>query len=75
MDAESIPRYVEPTWEELEEMYRDPTPVECLNECIHRDACLRMALLMTGETFNPMRISDLERAVEVIDCDNCLEWE
>lgn len=75
MDVDNIPRYPEPTWEEINELYRDPTPAECLNECVHRDACLRMALLMTGETFNPMRMSDLERAAEITDCDNCLEWE
>lgn len=75
MNADDIPRYADPSPDELNELFRDPTPAESMRDCEHRDACLRMVAIYLKREFNPMRMADLEEAAVLTDCDNCLEWE
>ena len=73
-DADGIPRYEEPTWEELNELYRDPTPAECLRDCTHRDACLRLLYAYTREEYDTKDMGQLAEAAKALECDDCAEW-
>lgn len=72
VNPDSIPRYVEPTPAELDEMFHDPTPEECYRDCTHRDACRRLYEMFVYNTEHADWFKDM---VNRLDCGECEEWE
>ena len=66
VNPDSIPRYAVPTQAELEDIFRDPTPGELYQSCVHRSVCL-----MWNQT---LELND-ERMGRRLGCDECKEWE
>ena len=70
----NAPRYTNPTFEELEELYREPTPAESLRDCIHRDACLGLLYMFTRMDCDVNDMNHLDKAARVMMCEDCGEW-
>lgn len=69
VNPDTIPRYQEPSGEQLSRMFDDPTPAEVMGRCLHHRAC-RMVLGM----FVTEHPTD-KRSSELLQCDVCDEWE
>lgn len=72
VNPDSIPRYAEPTPDELDEMFHDPTPEECYRDCTHRDACRRLYEMFFWRKGGRDSVDDM---VDYMECSECEEWE
>lgn len=82
MNAEDIPRYENPSPQELNERFRDPTPAESMDACAHGHACLRMVGMLCFDDPDWGRhgswrevAAALDKAARWAGCDNCEHWE
>lgn len=71
-DADSIQRYAEPTWRELEDMYGTLSPEEVMEKCAHCSACIRLLELFKG--FELSGRDWRERAADELGCEDCEEY-
>lgn len=71
VNAETIPRYAQPTPEELDRMYHEPTPDEARQSCEHAGACERLWHILVGPL---SRRPDSEMA-ETLGCAECREYD
>lgn len=71
INPDSIPRYAEPTWDELngDEM----TPSELMVACVHCGAC--QTLLARLDMFPEDVRWDGTEVAEALGCADCDEWE
>lgn len=70
-------RYAQPTAEELEQMFHEPTAGECFDACKHRSACLRLL-----ERYENVEIDAgvpwediIGRLADMLGCEDCEEYE
>ena len=73
MNADSIPRYVPPSFDELVD-YLTPDPEQVMQNCAHCAACIRIIERFTDERFKSTD-SVWHRMAVIADCLNCLEYE
>lgn len=79
MLADGVPRYAPPTQEELEDMFREPTPAEAMGACAHCEACLRVLgmLAYAGEVNRDVAYWE-DDAARILGCGEdgaCDLWE
>ena len=69
VNPDTIPRYKEPSGEQLEQMFNDPTPSEVMEQCLHCGACQTVLSLFVDDVTSP------KDAASRLQCDVCDEWE
>ena len=71
MNADSIPRYAPPAFDELAD---ERTPEQMMQTCVHGSACIRIIERFKGVQF---RSTDDEwrYVASVAGCADCLEYE
>ena len=70
VDADSIPRYKEPVFDDEGE-----TPGGVMHSCCHAAACLRLIELLCDEQLDTTLYSTWEYAGAFASCPDCLEWQ
>lgn len=70
VNPDSIPRYEQPTWDELREP--EPTAYECWCECTHQDACRRVYEMFRMAVEGREKLADM---AEWLECNECEEFE
>jgi hypothetical protein len=72
-----VDRYAQPTAEELETMFHEPTAGECFDACKHRNACLRLL-----EKYENVEIDAglpwcdlIDKLADMLGCEDCEEYE
>ena len=71
MNADSIPRYALPSFDELVD---DLTPEQTMQNCAHCAACIRIIERFTDERFKSTD-SGWHRMAVIANCLDCLEYE
>ena len=69
VNPDSIPRYAEPTWDELREP--EPTDEECYRDCTHQDACRRLYATFVDNTEHVGWFEDMVRRLGCKNCEQC----
>lgn len=69
VNPDAIPRYQEPSGEQLSRVFDDPPTSEVMRRCLHHRAC-RMVLGMFVDKLVTERVASMR-----LQCDVCDEWE
>lgn len=70
--ADSIPRYKEPSFDELVD---DLTPEQVMQNCVHCVPCIRMIERFTGDDYTVISDAKWRHLASVAGCADCLECE
>lgn len=75
-DPNDVPRYAEPTPDELARMFGEPGPADALESYAHQGACLRQwGRWCCGGEADTGRFAWMDDAAQELGCADCDEWE
>lgn len=71
INPDTIPHYAQPTPEELDHMYHDPTPDEARQSCEHARACERLWHIF----ISPLSDRPDSQLAATLGCAECREYD